>query len=146
MTVEVLEVAPGVHVPRTELKFRASRSGGPGGQHVNKSATRVEVAWNIADSRAVTDEQRERLRTKLGGRLDGSGTLRVVASGSRSQARNRSDAEQRLVELVRSALLVPKARRRTRPARSVVEARLRTKKRLSEKKRERGRRPRQDFD
>lgn len=146
MTGEALEVAPGVHIPRTELTFRATRSGGPGGQHVNKSATRVELVWNVAESRALTDEQRGRLRAKLGARLDGGGTLRVVASESRSQTRNRADAERRLVALVRRALAVPKARRRTRPSRSAVEGRLHAKKKLSEKKRERSPRRAQDFD
>jgi ribosome-associated protein len=119
------------------LSFRASRSGGPGGQHVNTSSTRVEVLWNVARSRVVTDAQRQRLEDKLASRLDADGNVRVVGSAYRSQARNRDDAEQRLASLIRRALVVPKARKATRPSRATVERRLRSKKLDSEKKRER---------
>lgn len=140
---DALEVSSELAIPRSELDFRASRAGGPGGQHVNKSSTRIEVTWNVETSRALTDEQRERLRDKLGGRMDAEGFIRVVASESRSQTRNREDAERRLAETIRRALVVPKLRRKTRPTRGAVQKRLDTKKKLSEKKRERRA---QDFD
>ena len=124
-------------IPRFELTFRASRAGGPGGQHVNTSSTRVELLWCLERTRAVSDQQRSRLREKLAARLDAQGNVRVVASAFRSQLRNRQDAEERLASLIRRALAVPKARKKTRPSRSAVESRLRTKRKVSEKKKER---------
>jgi ribosome-associated protein len=132
-----LPVNSDVSIPRFELTFRATRAGGPGGQHVNTSSTRVELLWNVDRSRAISEQQRHRLRDKLAGRLDAQGNVRVVASAFRSQVRNREDAEDRLAALVRRALTVPKARKKTRPSRSAVESRLRTKRKLSEKKKER---------
>src|SRR5512143_1132650 len=105
-----------VVVPRDELLARASRSGGAGGQHVNTSSTRIELVWNVGASRALTDEQRERVLRKLSSRLDGDQNLRVVASDRRSQRQNRESAELRLAELVRDALVVPKKRRPTKPS------------------------------
>ena len=137
MTEGPLVVDGDVIIPRHELAFRASRAGGPGGQHVNTSSTRVEVLWNVARSRVLSDEQRQRLEAKLASRLDSGGTLRVVGSAYRSQARNREDAEQRLAALVRRALFVPKTRKKTRPSRTAVERRLRSKKLASERKRDR---------
>lgn len=130
-------------IPRSELTFRATRAGGPGGQHVNTSSTRIELLWNLERSRAISEEQRERLRARLATRLDADGGVRVVASAFRSQLRNRQDAEERLSALIRRGLAVPKARKKTRPHRGAVENRLQTKRKRSEKKRERRG---QDFD
>ena len=124
-------------IPRFELTFRATRAGGPGGQHVNTSSTRIELMWNLDRARDVTDAQRARLREKLASRLDAQGNVRVVASAYRSQLRNREEAEARLAALLRRALAVPKTRKKSRPGRAAKEARLRFKRRLSEKKRER---------
>jgi ribosome-associated protein len=124
-------------IPRDELTARASRAGGAGGQHVNTSSTRIELLWNIASSRAVSEEQRARLTQKLSSRLDSEGNVRVVASDRRSQLQNRESAEERLAELVRAALVVPKKRRATKPSRAAKQARLDSKKRQSNKKRER---------
>lgn len=132
-----LQVNEEVSIPRFELTFRASRAGGPGGQHVNTSSTRVELSWNVERSRSLSESQRSRLREKLASRLDGEGNVRVVASAHRSQARNRDDAEERLAALIRRALVVPKARKRTRPGRGAVESRLQLKRHTSDKKRER---------
>ena len=126
-----------VVVPRDEIVARASRAGGAGGQHVNTSSTRIELVWNVGASRALTGEQRERVLQKLSSRLDGDHNLRVVASDRRSQRQNRESAEVRLAELVRDALVVPKKRRPTKPSRAARQARLDSKKRISEKKRER---------
>jgi ribosome-associated protein len=126
-----------VVVPRDELLARASRAGGAGGQHVNTSSTRIELVWNVGASRALTDEQRERVLQKLSSRLDGDRNLRVVASDRRSQRQNRESAELRLAELVRDALVVPKKRRPTKPSRAAKQARLDSKRRTSDKKRER---------
>jgi ribosome-associated protein len=138
-----LEVAPELRVPLAELEYRASRSGGPGGQHVNTSSTRIEVTWDLASSPTPTAEQRERLLRRLATRLDGTGRLRLVSSGSRSQLRNREDVTERLRELLAAALAVPKARKRTRPPRAAKAARLERKRRRSATKRDR-RPPRPD--
>lgn len=139
MSVEAgLSVSPDLSIPRHELSFRATRAGGPGGQHVNKSSTRVELLWNVRESRSVSDEQRSRLLAKLGGRVDSQGCIRVVASAFRSQTRNREDAEVRLATMIRHALVVPKRRKKTRPGRAAIENRLRSKRLKSEKKRQRG--------
>jgi ribosome-associated protein len=132
-----LEVSPDLRVPLMELEFRASRSGGPGGQHVNTSSTRVEVTWDVAGSPALSEEQRQRLLTRLASRLDGTGRLRLVSSSTRSQLRNREDVTERLREVVAQALLVPKARKRTRPPRAAKAARLESKRRRSATKRDR---------
>lgn len=143
MNTGAVFVSDELRIPRDELSFRASRSGGPGGQHVNTSSTRVELMWNVSRSRVLSPEQRERLLTKLATRIDGDGVLRIVASENRSQARNRDAAEERLAALVRRALVVPKVRRKTRPTIGGVEKRLRSKKVLSNKKKARRER---DFD
>jgi len=140
---EDLEVSPQLVIPRSELDYRATRAGGPGGQHVNKSSTRIELTWNVETSRALTEEQRSRLRDKLGGRMDAEGSIRVVASDSRSQSQNRDQAERRLADMIRRALIVPKSRRKTRPTRASVEERLHSKRKASEKKRHRRN---QEFD
>ena len=140
MTDELLDgvrVNESVVIPRDELVARATRSGGAGGQHVNTSSTRIELVWNVQATRALTDDQRERVLQKLSSRLDGDRNLRVVASDRRSQRQNRESAEVRLAELVRQALVVPKKRRPTKPSRAAKQARLDSKRRLSEKKRER---------
>jgi ribosome-associated protein len=132
-----LIVSPALSLPLAELEYRASRSGGPGGQHVNTSSTRVEVWWDVAGSSALTEEQRARLLARLATRLDSAGRLRLVSSGSRSQLRNREEVTERLRELVAAALRVPKARKRTRPSRATKAARLEAKRRRSAIKRER---------
>ena len=125
-------------IPLEELSFRASRSGGPGGQHVNTSATRVEVRWNVAESPSLSDEQRQRLLERLGGRVDARGYVRVVADERRSQLRNREAAVERLNSLVSDALKQPKKRRKTRPPRAAAVKRLDGKRRRGNVKRERG--------
>lgn len=136
-------VRPGLVIPRHELTFRASRAGGPGGQHVNTSSTRVEVVWNVRRTTALPPDERDRVLSKLASRIDAEGNLRVVGSEFRSQARNREAAVERLGETVRKALHVPKSRKKTRPTKSSVQKRLDTKKKLSSKKQDRRQR---DFD
>jgi ribosome-associated protein len=133
----VLVVNAHVAIPRAELEVRASRSGGPGGQHVNTSSTRVEVVWNVRSSAALSEERRARLLDKLAGRIDAAGNIRVVASDTRSQRQNRMLAEERLAATVAAALVVPRVRRKTKPSRGAVERRLDSKRRQSGKKRER---------
>ena len=136
-SLDGIRVNEQVVIPRDELVARASRSGGAGGQHVNTSSTRIELVWNVQASRALTDDQRQRVMQKLSSRLDGDGNLRIVASDRRSQRQNRESAEARMADLVREALVVPKKRRPTKPSRAAKQARLDSKRRLSEKKRER---------
>jgi len=139
-----LDVSPELRLPLTELEFRATRSGGPGGQHVNTSSTRVELWWDVAASPSLTDEQRLRLLNRLGSRLDSAGRLRLVSSESRSQLRNRESVTERLREVVARALTVPRPRRRTKPTRASKIAREEAKRRRSAVKRER--RPPRDDD
>ena len=138
-----LEVSPELRIPLAELEFRASRSGGPGGQHVNTSSTRVELSWDVAGSPSLTPVQRDRLLRRLASRLDGTGRLRLVSSVSRSQLRNREDATERLRTIVAEGLLVPKTRKRTKPPRAAKAARLDSKRRRAATKRDR-RPPRRD--
>jgi len=116
-------------VPDDEIYFQASRSGGPGGQHANRRATRVEACWNVRESHGLSEEERERILVKLASRIGKDGVLRVVAEDERSQHRNKELAKQRLRELVAAALHVPKRRKKTRPPRSAAENRLEEKSR-----------------
>lgn len=134
-----LGVGFGVVIPASELAERVSRAGGPGGQHVNKVATRVTLVWNVTESVALDGEQRARLLHRLGPRLTGRGELVVHASSERAQRRNRVEARRRLAALVHAALVPERARRATRPGRAAVQRRLEAKRRRSESKR--GRRP-----
>ena len=138
-----LTVTPSLRLPLAELEFRASRAGGPGGQHVNTSSTRVEVVWDVARSPALTEAQRTRLLARLSTRLDRTGRLRLVAATTRSQWRNREEVVARLWDVVAAALAVPKPRKRTKPSRAAKAARLEDKRRRSVRKAER-RRPRRD--
>ena len=133
----LLQVNDTLSIPRSELDVRVSRASGAGGQHVNKTSSRVEIFWNIPGSRALSEEQRSRLMEKLAPKLTTEGSIRVVASDMRSQSRNRDLAEERLADLVRQALIIPRKRRATKPTRAAKEARLESKKRHSTKKRDR---------
>lgn len=121
-------------VPEAELTFRASRAGGPGGQHVNKTSTRMEVRWDIAESPSLTDAQRDRLLDRLRNRIDSDGVLAVTSGETRSQTQNRERAVERLQELVTDALRVRRPRKRTKVPRAVKEKRLAAKRQQSEKK------------
>ncbi|HEY2856470.1 MAG TPA: alternative ribosome rescue aminoacyl-tRNA hydrolase ArfB [Gemmatimonadaceae bacterium] len=142
MSDEGIVVSPALIIPASELTFRASRAGGPGGQHVNTSSTRIELLWDLTNSKVVTDEVRARLLEKLAARLDASGMVRVVASDRRSQAQNRDAAAERLAKIVKQALVVPRKRRKTRPTVASREQRLSDKRRQRDRKRER----RRDFE
>ena len=124
-------------IPDNELHFRVSRSGGPGGQHVNQSSTRVEVRWNVTNSPSLDENERERIAEKLVARIDSNGFLRVVADERRSQLRNREAAVERLNALVREALKTPKPRKKTKPPASANIKRLEEKRRRSARKQQR---------
>ncbi len=134
----LIAVNDGLWIPRAELTYRATRSGGPGGQHVNTSSTRVELVWDVDASPSVTDEQRALIRGKLANRISGEGTLLLAASDHRSQYQNKEAVTERFAELLREALVVPKKRKKTRPPRGAAEARLRAKKQRSQIKKMRG--------
>jgi ribosome-associated protein len=139
MSAGPLRIQPGLLIPETELTESYSRAGGPGGQHVNKVATRATLRWDIASSAVLRQTQRSRLLDKLSSRLSGEGVLSVHVSSSRSQSANRQEARERLAELVRAALVVQRKRRATRPTRASRERRLNEKKRKGERKRGRQR-------
>jgi ribosome-associated protein len=124
-------------IPESELEYRATRSGGPGGQHVNTSSTRVEVRWNVLTTVALDEPTRARVVARLANRIDADGWVRVVASDSRSQHRNREAARDRLVALVSRAAAVPNVRRKSRVPPAERRRRLQAKKRRGEVKRAR---------
>ncbi|MCI0434171.1 MAG: aminoacyl-tRNA hydrolase [Gemmatimonadetes bacterium] len=132
-----LRIEGGVTIPAAELVYRAARSSGPGGQHVNTSATRVELTWNVAASASLDDEQRARILSRLASRIDRRGVLRLVEGRRRSQLRNREAVTERFVALIAGALKVPRQRKKTRAPRSAKERRIRHKKKRSEVKRQR---------
>ncbi len=127
-------IRPGVAIPLGELSFRASRSGGPGGQHVNTSSTRVELWWDAARSPSLSEPQRALVLARLGHRLTDDGWLRLVAGTTRSQTQNREETVSRFRELLGRALTPVKRRKPTRPSKASKEKRLDQKRRQSERK------------
>jgi ribosome-associated protein len=140
-----VRVSRSVVIPLSELDIRFSPSGGPGGQHANRSSTRVELSWNPGESTVLGPVQKARVLERLGNRLDGSGNLRLVSDERRSQLMNRETALERLAALVGDALIPPKPRKPTKPSRSAKEKRIQSKRRRSEVKRDR-RKPDQSGD
>lgn len=138
--MEPLVVNARITLPADELVARAVRSGGPGGQNVNKVSTAIELRFDLRASSAFSAAQRERLLSKLAPRLVGEGVLIVRSTVHREQGRNLLDARERLAELLRDGLHVPRARRATAPTRGSQRRRLDAKKRTGSKKRERGNR------
>ena len=125
-----MQITRSVELPLSEVELRTCRSSGPGGQHANTTATRVEAVFEVSASTSLTDEQKERVAARLGPRVT------AVAQDTRSQARNRELALERLRARLRTALgPPPRPRRPTRPSRSAREARLAAKRRQSERKR-----------
>lgn len=116
-----------VTIPEHELEITTSRSGGAGGQHVNKTDTRITIRWNVRTTVALTDVQKERVLQKLASKLTGDGDLIVHNSASRSQQQNKKSALAQLAQEVRQALHVPKKRMATRISKGVKESRLRAK-------------------
>lgn len=134
-----LVVRRGVEVPLSEIVVRASRSSGPGGQHANVTASRIEAVFDVESSTALTEAQKRRVIAKLGPRVT------AVAQDARSQARNRELALERLRRRLRAALAVPRPRRPTAPSAAARERRLAEKRRAAEQKRTR-RAPRAEDD
>lgn len=132
MGVDVLRVSRSLTIPVSEVDLRFTPSGGPGGQHANRSNTRVEVRFDIAASPSLGPRQRARLLERFGP------VVRVVADAERSQARNRAAALERLRVRLGDALHIAPPRRPTRPTKGAVERRLDAKRRQSDRKRARG--------
>ncbi|MEQ8436012.1 MAG: alternative ribosome rescue aminoacyl-tRNA hydrolase ArfB [Ilumatobacter fluminis] len=134
-----LVVTRSVRIPRRELEVSFSASGGPGGQHANKNATRVDLRFDVESSSAFSASQRDRVRSKLGPEV------RVSADDERSQLRNRELAEQRLADRLRDALRVERKRKATKPTKGSKRRRLDAKKRRGETKRQRRKPTRNDW-
>jgi ribosome-associated protein len=133
-----LEPVPGLRIPRSEIELRASRSSGPGGQHANVTASRVEAIFDVWASQTLSDEQKRRIAARCGPRV------RAVSQRTRSQSRNRELAIERIGERLARALRPRKRRRPTRPGRAAERRRLEAKRKRGERKRER-RKPRGEW-
>jgi len=134
-----LVVQPGIEIPDGDLEVAFIRSAGPGGQNVNKVASAVQLRFALARNTTLRDDVKARLRVLAGQRVTDAGELLIVARAHRSQEQNRREAEERLCDLVRRALIVPKKRYATRPTRASKERRLDTKAHSRKNKRLRGR-------
>ncbi|MET7028680.1 alternative ribosome rescue aminoacyl-tRNA hydrolase ArfB [Sediminicola luteus] len=121
-----------------ELEFKAVRSSGAGGQHVNKVSSKVELYFDVAASKALSENEKERIYTKIGNRLTKENVLILYSDTSRSQHKNKELVIQKFLDLIRSALTVAKKRRKTKPKRSAVEKRLKSKLKKAQKKSLRG--------
>jgi ribosome-associated protein len=121
-----------------ETTILTSRASGPGGQHVNRTESKVELHWNLEESQVLDDAQKMLLRKRFGGRLTADGLLIMTSQATRSQLKNREIVQRRFLDLVQKMLQPPKKRIRTKPGKAAVEKRLKQKKILSEKKKRRG--------
>ena len=124
-----LQITDRVAIPFSELRYQFSRSGGPGGQHVNRTETQVELTFDVRGTPSLNESQRARVLGKLGSAVDSRGVLHLTCQTTRSQSRNRAEVTERFQRLLRQALHVPKSRRATRPHRAAVERRLQEKRR-----------------
>ena len=131
-------VMPGLSIPEDELQFDASRSGGPGGQNVNKVSSKVTLTFDVNLSTALSGSQKQTILQKLAGRINKDGVLRVVSQRTRSQELNRADATDRFSELLRVALTPQRPRVKTRVPRAAHERRVDEKKKRALTKRGRG--------
>jgi ribosome-associated protein len=122
-----VSIKNGIIIPIDELEITISRSSGPGGQHVNKAGTRVTIRWNVKKTRALQEEQKERVLQNLSSRLTENGDLIIHNSRSRSQRQNKDNALTQLANIVRKALYVPKKRVATKPSKTAKQSRLQAK-------------------
>ena len=128
-----------VTIPEAELRWTAVRASGPGGQNVNKVSSKIDLRFDFEDSSALSDELKARLRVKAAARLDAQGQIQITSQLTRNQSDNLQDARQKLAALVRSAMVAPKARRKTKPSRAKKAKRVAEKRVHSAKKQSRGR-------
>jgi len=134
----MVEVTPCICIADSEIEMRFLRSPGPGGQHVNKTETAVQLRFNAKDSSSISAAVFRQLRTLAGSRMTRDGVLVITAHRFRSQDQNRQDALDRLVTLIRKASIPPKRRKPTRPSRTAKQRRLDSKRRRSDVKSTRG--------
>ena len=135
--MEDLSIQKGLVIPGGELTMTASKSGGPGGQHVNKTSSRVTLEWDVTNSTVLNDSDRRRVLARLATYINAEGILKVSSSENRSQLRNREDARERLAELLKAALKRPKRRKKTKPSLGAQRRRLEAKKKRSQIKKSR---------
>lgn len=117
-----------------ELSFKAIRSSGAGGQHVNKTASKVEVTFNVVNSEGLSETEKQRLQVKLDSKITQEGNIVLQCGASRSQHRNKTEVIKRLLDLLRKNIVVPKKRKKTKPSKSAIEKRLKQKKNTALKK------------
>lgn len=140
----MIRVTPRIHIDEREIEERFVRASGPGGQNVNKLATAVQLRFDVRRSPSLPEDVRERLERLAGTRVTREGVLVIIAQRHRTQARNREDALERLVQLIRSAAIAPRPRRATKPSKAERERRIEGKKRRASIKRLRGKMTRFD--
>lgn len=134
MDTDTVPINDEVSIPLAELSFRYSRSSGPGGQHAQKSSTRVELLFDVGSSPSLTDKQRSRILKRLAGYIDTAGVLHLASQSERSQLRNKEEVVARFQELVREALKRRKRRKATKPTAESKERRLKEKQQRSQTK------------
>lgn len=130
----MLEISDRLRIPDDEFSWTFVRSGGPGGQNVNKVASKAVLRWNVIASPSLPDDIKARLQQQQRRRITGDGDLLVTSQRYRDQERNRLDCLEKLAEMLRAAAATPKPRRKTKPSRGAKERRLAAKKRRSERK------------
>ncbi len=133
----MITISPELTIPEAELTFTAARSGGPGGQNVNKVNSKVSIEFHVATSAVLSDEQKAKIAERLRARINNDGVLRVTSQKHRTQLANREDAIARFADLIRVAFVEQKKRKQTKVSRGAIERRLQGKKIISQRKKTR---------